>query len=120
MGLRQCRHFDTKQGQLCGKGHSLKRTSFANAPCFPRNKDTPCPDRGFYTQEEIDADEAEILALVPLKEMIQARAEIVAEGKPAGSIECPKCHGRLNYTVSSYNGHVWANCDTPNCLQWME
>lgn len=118
--MKQCRYYDYKDGMACEKGIPLEGKTIRTAPCFPRNKETPCPERDWLTQEEIDAEEAEILASIPLKEMSQARAAIVAEGKPAGSIECPKCKGKLSYTVSSFNGHVWANCETAGCLQWME
>ena len=37
-----------------------------------------------------------------------------------GVVECPKCHGQLDYTVSGYNGHTYGKCRTPNCLQWVE
>lgn len=36
-----------------------------------------------------------------------------------GEIECPKCKGKLHYTISGYNGHVWGKCETENCLAWM-
>lgn len=37
-----------------------------------------------------------------------------------GSIECPECKGKLNYTKNSYNGHVWGHCETEECLRWMQ
>jgi hypothetical protein len=46
-----------------------------------------------------------------------------AEGRRgvAGSIFCPACTtGVLRYSVSSYNGHIHGQCDTPNCLSWMQ
>jgi hypothetical protein len=36
-----------------------------------------------------------------------------------GSIDCPVCEGRLNFSIAS-NGHVWARCATQGCLAWME
>jgi len=38
----------------------------------------------------------------------------------AGDITCPKCQGRLHYTIASTNGHIWGRCEKPNCLQWMQ
>jgi len=118
--LRQCRHYGYENGMACDQGVSLKRYSFHTAPCFPRNKETPCPERDWITQEEIDAEEAELLSRVDLASIIKARAAIIAEKKPQGSIECPKCASKLNYAVASYNGHVWARCEKADCLQWME
>lgn len=37
-----------------------------------------------------------------------------------GIIECPKCKGKLHYSISSYNNHVWGKCETENCLAWMQ
>jgi len=45
------------------------------------------------------------------------------KGKPKkdkrGTIICPVCGKNLHYTVSSYNGHIWGNCETDGCLGWM-
>lgn len=35
-------------------------------------------------------------------------------------IECPKCKGRLHLSQSSYNGHVRGQCETNNCVSWIE
>ena len=38
-----------------------------------------------------------------------------------GRIDCPVCgKSKLNYRRSSYNGHVHANCENPDCVRWME
>jgi len=38
-----------------------------------------------------------------------------------GFMECPICKkGRLCYSISSYNGHIHACCDTGTCVSWME
>jgi len=38
-----------------------------------------------------------------------------------GSIPCPNCKtGILSYSVSEFNGHMWAVCSTKNCCAWME
>lgn len=36
------------------------------------------------------------------------------------TIECPVCKGKLHLSQSSYNGHVHAHCETPECVSWME
>lgn len=42
----------------------------------------------------------------------QDRAEVV---------ECPECKGgRLHLYQSSYNGHVRGQCETKDCVSWME
>lgn len=36
-------------------------------------------------------------------------------------MDCPVCEtGTLNYKISCYNGHIAAQCTSPNCVQWME
>lgn len=39
----------------------------------------------------------------------------------AGEMACPICRtGKLQYSRSSYNGHVRAQCSTNNCVAWIE
>lgn len=39
----------------------------------------------------------------------------------SGWIWCPACgNGKLEYSRSSWNGHIRAKCSTSNCLSWME
>ena len=57
--LRQCKHYGYINGMSCDKGVSLKLYSFHTAPCFPRNKETPCLERDWLTQAEIDAENTE-------------------------------------------------------------
>jgi hypothetical protein len=35
-------------------------------------------------------------------------------------IECPACKGRLHLSQSAYNGHVHGQCETTDCVSWME
>ncbi len=38
-----------------------------------------------------------------------------------GEIDCPACRdGKIKYTVSGYNGHVWAKCTTPDCIRFIQ
>ena len=45
-----------------------------------------------------------------------------AKGKRGivGTIKCPKCGGKLNYSVSDYNGHIHGQCETKDCLAWRQ
>lgn len=36
------------------------------------------------------------------------------------TVECPICKGNLHLSQSSYNGHVHAHCETPDCISFME
>lgn len=45
------------------------------------------------------------------------------EGKQRGvegQVECPRCHGTLNYSIASVNGHIWGSCETKDCLSWIQ
>ncbi len=35
-------------------------------------------------------------------------------------VECPACKGRLHLSISGYNGHVHGQCETADCVSWME
>ena len=38
-----------------------------------------------------------------------------------GEIRCPVCNqGQLIYRISPRNGHIAAQCDSGNCVYWME
>jgi hypothetical protein len=116
--LRQCRHYGNgNNGMLCGKGYSLKHYSFHTAPCFPRNRETPCEGRDWITQEEIDASEAECANFV--ERLVAVRALIVQTGKDSGAVQCPYCGKAINFSIAS-NGHVRATCETSGCVSWME
>lgn len=38
----------------------------------------------------------------------------------SGVIDCPKCHGKLHYSISSYNGHIHGKCETQGCVSWVQ
>jgi hypothetical protein len=39
----------------------------------------------------------------------------------SGDVVCPRCkRGRVNYSVSATNGHIWGACSTAGCASWME
>ena len=52
--------------------------------------------------------------------MARAFAMIADEPGDAGTIACPTCSGRLNWTRDPSNGHVWGRCETDGCLCWMQ
>lgn len=38
----------------------------------------------------------------------------------SGEIVCPKCSGRLRYSIAGSNGHIWGTCETKGCLRWIQ
>lgn len=62
-----------------------------------------------------------------MKKFMAARNAITqkhGEDKPKKVIhdemECPICKGCLQYSISSYNGHISAECKTSKCVSWIE
>ena len=47
------------------------------------------------------------------------RAKRERDNLSRGTVPCPVCGSDLNYSVSSYNGHVHGQCTKPGCLAWM-
>lgn len=98
-----------------------------SCPCFADVNG--CEQAAYPTPEEVVADEAELQKL--FEGMCKARAAITEDcGGPwkrgdrgrSGRIACPVCgvDKALNYSRSSFNGHVHAACDTAECVRWME
>lgn len=107
------------RGPIYTASHSL--------PCF--RDDDPhgvchCEHQSFPTPEEIAAEDAEVEQMVA--RFVGARSAILAHSKGkrgvSGRIDCPACKakGALAYSVSGYNGHVHAKCDTDDCVNFME
>jgi len=101
-------------------------------PCMTQNDsrcETPCAKREFPTAEELaehvrKLDERKRFtdqAIVLCAQDAQANGFKVGVQGSVGVVECPKCHGRLKYTVARSNGHIWGQCQTTKgCLNWMQ
>lgn len=88
-------------------------------PCFSPEAKTECAKRELTTEADYAAWVQEVEAAIERTTTI--RAAIIATGLPAGTIACPCCKtGKVNFTVASSNGHVWAACTTPDCAAWVE
>lgn len=57
-----------------------------------------------------------------IKVIVQVISEIkkTSERGEIGHRKCPVCGGVLNYSKSSYNGHIRITCETDGCLFIME
>lgn len=131
MNTDTCRHFNGIHGPGMRKDHiqctvGLKPMDYVEHdgrmntwPCINGNKTTEkCPKFDPYTQAEVDKDEEEWNVHV---EIILAAHKAIPKTGAAGTVECPKCKGKLNWTRAvGYNNHVHARCETPDCLSWME
>lgn len=99
----------------------------ARLPCTPRWADenpavvVSCALREFPTRAEVEAEEREVEASIAITTAAIKLCREHAGGKRgiAGEVTCPKCRGRLHYTVAASNGHLWGRCETAGCLVWM-
>jgi hypothetical protein len=83
-----------------------------------------CPKLRAPTPEEIAAHETW------LSDRIEKLGQAMTAIKPwrtkhkgrnyAEVVECPWCKGRLHLSISAYNNHVHGQCETKDCLSWME
>jgi hypothetical protein len=109
----------------------FKGQPFDARPCFCRNgvAHSGCELAVFPTAEELAAEEA--VWEKRFADTGRARKAIVEHlGGPwkrgmkgaAGLINCPVCGAEdsLRFTRAGYNGHIHAECQTENCVRWME
>lgn len=129
--MHSCKHYTGLFGPgmvsytECKAGHAYdsfgpRQPMRTELPCLQENN-RPCPDQVFPTPEEVAAEKKEIEE--HFKMMMAAREAIMATGAgrgDSGVVDCPKCGKGLRYNVAELNGHVWACCETPDCIQWME
>lgn len=47
-------------------------------------------------------------------------AAIAAEPSDSGTVECPTCKGRLVWARDRHNGHLHGQCETADCLRFMQ
>ena len=77
-------------------------------------------------QQNADNDDKEFdLIFAKVKQARCAITDKHGTKKPPESIRdnmpCPCCEaGVLHYSISSYNGHIHAACDSKVCVSWME
>ena len=61
--------------------------------------------------------------LQPIREIIvriQEKEGVTIPKKTImGHVECPKCGKALVYRISSSSGHIWGQCSTKGCLNWI-
>lgn len=82
-----------------------------------------CEHQRFPTAEDI-AERKKYLAtrfeMIDLAFNAISKATGGARGV-SGHVDCPCCEGgKLAYSVSGYNGHVHASCNTPGCVRFMQ
>lgn len=95
----------------------------AKLPCINASADcVACNKRTMPTPEQIAAWDAWVDDHFKVVSEAMKRCRDDAAGKRGlrGQVECPACKGRLHYSVAATNGHLWGNCETADCLSWMQ
>lgn len=99
---------------------------FYKIPCMKEHAvEVACGAREFPTEEEVAefnkwTDERTTLTTEAHR---RCRESAIAGGwkkgrQHSGVVQCPACDQQLKYSMA-YNGHVWAQCETPGCLRWI-
>ena len=124
--LKRCIYFNGVQNETCKAG--IAYTLFkGKIPCFERNE-VICDKLHLPTKEEAEAeiDEMDRASEKTLNAVKATHEDAIKKGLRKGhggygTLPCPTgCGGMLEYSVSSYNGHIHGRCKTPHCVQWME
>ena len=130
----RCVHFNGIQNDKCEAGIEYrtfrpeKPLGREWLPCLKAGECTSCEKRRWPTAEEVEAEcQAMDRAIARTLSGLNAVAEDAKKrglGKGhggAGQVACPVCgDGRINYSVSGYNGHRHAKCTTDECVSFME
>ena len=119
-----CKHFTGIQNKVCKAGVDYETVK--PLPCITtfRKGDCTCDKYEEPSQAEIDEWPA---FLDERMEMHRKVGPVIVaikrehKGKSwKGVVECPCCGGRLHVSHAGYNGHVHGQCETEDCLSWME
>lgn len=113
----------------CEKGIEYKTFDpRSRQPCFltkageSKPDALPCQHLRRPTPEEIAEHEEWVEARMTMTGQAMKRCRDHAAGKRGvnGVVECPQCKGKLHYSIAGSNGHLWGNCETADCLSWMQ
>jgi hypothetical protein len=126
---QSCRFFNGVQHDVCLAGVSYD--SVRPLPCIPLGtvkEPAVCEKKSCWSREE--AEKNEIASEIALQKCLTAVRAASADAKAKGlkkgkggkdSLPCPACGtGVLHYSVSGYNGHLWGQCETKDCVSWMQ
>jgi hypothetical protein len=109
------KHEECRDGQLYDEFDDI--CSYDDRPCTNKESTVPCLSKVYMTEQEAEEYQQRIAALVG--HLGQAHQLISKQSGGAGTIECPKCGGKLHWSRAG-NGHVWGGCETDGCLRWMQ
>ena len=125
-----CRHF--KGRDECGLGIDIRRLVGGpdwgwglRRPCGGSvgKDEAACEKLDRLTARETEAIDAEVRAH---DGMLVGHMDFFAGLKEKGpydvnlTTQCPECGGKVEYSIASYNTHLWFRCRTKNCLAFIE
>lgn len=124
--------FDREKHPLCKAGIDYYQFRGAepalgwidHMPCIGKTPEARARCEKYHgrTPEEIEAEEREWKAAFG-RVTLGLKAIREATGRKrgvSGSIPCPTCSKPLHYSVAASNGHVHAQCETPDCTGFMQ
>jgi hypothetical protein len=139
--MRRCRHFDGIGGfdnkKCCRAGVNYRQIvggdDFGWAcrlpcrlPCRVSVKDEPavtCEKYEAMTDADLAAEKADREKLIAdMEKMMPWLDGLKRTEKPgaSGIDVCPVCGCRIHWSIAECNGHVHAQCETPDCVAFME
>jgi len=127
---RTCRHFRGTVNAECAAGIVYESLTDGapgwarRLPCFGDAGAAVCAQYSALTDAEFaEADRGARAAMERLEKLAPRVAEIRKEyaGRDVRLVEtCPACGKRIALEHHGANGHVWAACETPGCIGFME
>ena len=134
----KCIHFNGLGQDRCRKGVSYDELDKDNRimcratlPCMKPDKYLPegvqqfhCPHVEFPSEEDVQAEikeHEECMKKMDAALKVVQPIRVRENGKNwRGVLECPICKGKLHVSHAACNGHVHAQCETKDCVAWME
>lgn len=123
-----------KEQTHCAAGVSYRELSesvgaqFVNLrrlPCVPHEKPedvVSCAKCEMPTDEQIAAHRAYLDERIKLigRAMTLCREHAKKNNTARGDVECPGCGKRLFYSIARSNNHMHGQCQTKDCVGWMQ
>lgn len=135
-----CKHFNGIQNNTCDAGVCYNDVTIdpdkpgraLRIPCMSEfrsgkkldGEPAKCDKYQEPTKDEIAAFDAVIQAAVDRMTKCGPWIGRMKKAHPNGvsvaADTCPICGGIIRFGISSYNGHMRARCDTPDCINFIE
>lgn len=125
-----CKHFTGIQKKRCRldvEYQSLPKAPVQgiNLPCLVACGKDHCEKWEEPTKEEIEKNEAIIKEAMDQMMRATPWINVMKLRYPTGTAgylneRCPICSGVIHFGIAGYNGHMRAQCETENCVNFIE